>query len=142
MRTNRIGKNISILQRQANHFFNESLRPYCINKSQMDVLLLLSRKDGLSQSELNEGFFFNKGSITKLLKSLEALDYVKRSPSKEDKRKNLVYLTPKAKEVLPAIRNAIFEWEAKITKGLTEQEQEIVKLLLNKIIDSILEERR
>lgn len=137
MSKNRIGKNISILQRQANHFFNVSLRPYCINKSQMDVLLLLSRKDGLSQSELNEGFFFNKGSITKLLKSLEALGYVRRSPSKEDKRKNLVYLTQKAKDVLPAILNAIHEWEAKISKGLTEQEQAIVKLLLNKIIDSI-----
>lgn len=142
MNSNRIGKNISILQRQANHFFNVTLRPYCINKSQMDVLLLLSRKDGLSQSELNEGFFFNKGSITKLLKCLEAQGYVRRSPSKADKRKNLVYLTPKANEVLPAIRKAIHEWEAKITKGLTEQEQEIVKLLLNKTIDSILEERR
>lgn len=142
MGKNRIGKNISILQRQANHFFNESLQPYSINKSQMDVLLLLSRKDGLSQSELNKGFFFNKGSITKLLKSLETSGYVRRSHSKEDKRKNLVYLTPKANDVLPAIRNAIYEWEAKISKGLTEQEQEIIKLLLNKIIDSILEERR
>lgn len=138
----RIGKQISIIQKKADHFINESLHPFGINKSQMEVLLLLKKKDGRSQAELNEYLLFNKGSVTKLLSSLEALGYIRRCTSSDDKRKNEVYLTPKAAALFPVIINTLTTLESAITKSLSDNEQEIFKELLQKVNDSILNESK
>ena len=133
-----IGRNLSILNRQTNHFLNEALRPLSINRSQMSILLLLSGSDGLSQAEINEHLLFNKASITKMLSGLEKSGYVTRSRGKQDKRINKVFLTEKGKDTLPHIRKAITQWEAVLAQDLTQTEQSELKLLLRKIIESIL----
>ena len=138
----RIGKSIALLQKKADHFINESLLPYSINRSQMEVLLLLRRNNGCSQAELNEHLLFNKGSVTKLLCSLETSGYIKRCCCTNDKRKNEVFLTDKAEAVFPAIMDTITAWESKITNCLTKSEQQTFKKLIEKINDNILSERR
>ena len=138
----RIGKNISLVQKMADHYINESLHPYSLNKSQMEVLLLLKWKDGRSQAELNEHLLFNKASVTKLLAGLEKTGYIRRCCCSSDKRKNEVHLTKKAEEIFPVIRKIISSWEDMLTDGLTEDEQETFKYLIEKIRKKILDESK
>jgi len=68
-----------------------------ITIEQWSVLYHLWKQDGLSQQELCNRTFRDKPSITRLLDNLEKQKLVKRMPSKDDRRINLVCLTEPAK---------------------------------------------
>lgn len=56
-------------------------------------------KDHLSVSELGEILSLDSGTLTPLIKRLEAREYVMRTRDFNDERRVLISLTPKAKEV-------------------------------------------
>ena len=63
---------------------------------QWSVLYHLWKQEGISQQELCNATFRDKPSITRLVDNLEKLNLVKRVPSENDRRINLVYLTKQA----------------------------------------------
>ena len=58
------------------------------------VLLVLWEHDQRSVSELGERLYLDSGTLTPLLKRLEALEYVSRERDREDERRVIVSLTP------------------------------------------------
>ncbi len=67
-----------------------------ITIEQWSVLYHLWKEDGRSQQELCKRTFRDKPSITRLVDNLEKSNLVKRVSSKEDRRINMIYLTPEA----------------------------------------------
>lgn len=65
---------------------------------QWSVLYHLWKADGISQQDLCQATFRDKPSMTRLVDNLEKTGLVKRIASKTDRRKNMIYLTEKAKE--------------------------------------------
>lgn len=63
------------------------------------VLLVLWEQDQRSVSELGERLYLDSGTLTPLLKRLEALDYVSRQRDSEDERRVIVSLTPGGKSL-------------------------------------------
>lgn len=70
-----------------------------ITIEQWSVLYHLWKQDGLSQQQLCAATFRDKPSITRLVDNLERQKLVKRVPSKEDRRINLIFLTPEARQL-------------------------------------------
>jgi DNA-binding MarR family transcriptional regulator len=66
---------------------------------QWSVLYHLWKADGISQQELCTATFRDKPSITRLVDNLEKLSLVKRNPSKDDRRMNMILLTPEARKL-------------------------------------------
>jgi DNA-binding MarR family transcriptional regulator len=66
---------------------------------QWSVLYHLWKQEGISQQELCNATFRDKPSITRLVDNLEKLDLVKRVPSENDRRINLIYLTKQAQKL-------------------------------------------
>src|SRR5271170_4214589 len=66
---------------------------------QWSVLYHLWKDDGKSQQELCKATFRDKPSITRLVDNLEKLQLVKRVPSENDRRINLIYLTKTAQRL-------------------------------------------
>jgi DNA-binding MarR family transcriptional regulator len=66
---------------------------------QWSVLYHLWKEDGKSQQELCNATFRDKPSITRLVDNLEKLKLVKRVPSREDRRMNMIYLTAEAQKL-------------------------------------------
>jgi DNA-binding MarR family transcriptional regulator len=66
---------------------------------QWSVLYHLWKEEGISQQELCNATFRDKPSITRLVDNLEKLDLVKRVPSENDRRINLIFLTKQAKQL-------------------------------------------
>ena len=64
---------------------------------QWSVLYHLWKQDGISQQELCKATFRDKPSMTRLVDNLERAGYVERVPARNDRRKNLIFLTDKAK---------------------------------------------
>jgi DNA-binding MarR family transcriptional regulator len=94
------------------HAFNRVYKPLLdllgLTYPQYLVMLVLWERDGLSVKEIGERLFLDSGTLTPLLKRLEAAHRVKRTRSTVDERQVLVALTAqgaslceKAKAVIP-----------------------------------------
>ncbi len=63
------------------------------------VLLVLWEKDSISVKELGEKLFLDSGTLTPMLKRMEANQLLTRSRSKEDERSVVIALTSRGKEL-------------------------------------------
>jgi len=88
------GKASTAIARRLQKKFNNA--GLAITIEQWSVLYHLWKEDGKSQQELCNRTFRDKPSITRLVDNLEKLNLVKRVSSKEDRRINMIYLTPEA----------------------------------------------
>jgi len=70
-----------------------------ITIEQWSVLYHLWKEDGKSQQELCSATFRDKPSITRLVDNLEKQQLVKRVPSEQDRRINLIFLTRQAQKL-------------------------------------------
>ena len=70
-----------------------------ITIEQWSVLYHLWKQEGISQQELCNATFRDKPSITRLVDNLEKLNLVKRVPSDNDRRINLIYITKQAQKL-------------------------------------------
>lgn len=85
--------NTALARRLQKYFRQSGLE---ITVEQWSVLVHLWKEDGISQQELCKRTYKDKPSITRLIDNLEKQGLAKRVASKDDRRINLVYLTPKA----------------------------------------------
>ena len=109
-----------------------------ITIEQWSVLYHLWKKDGLSQQELCNRTFRDKPSITRLLDNLEKQKLVKRMPSKEDRRINLVCLTESAKLLQDKTIELANQTMDEALIGVGKNEIEIVKQVFQKVYDNLL----
>jgi DNA-binding MarR family transcriptional regulator len=77
-------------------------------------------KGNATQQELADLLETDKVTMVNILDSLEAAAFIRRTPSKEDRRKHLIVLTPKAERALPKIRKVIGELNRKALAGLPD----------------------
>ncbi len=108
-----------------------------ITIEQWSVLYHLWRQEGQSQQQLCGATFRDKPSITRLVDNLEKLRLVKRVPSKDDRRINLIYLTREAlnlQEKTMALANKTLN---EALEGVTNDQIEIAKEVLQKVYDNL-----
>ncbi len=109
-----------------------------ITIEQWSVLYHLWKQDGLSQQELCNRTFRDKPSITRLIDNLEKQKLVKRMPSKEDRRINLVCLTESAKLLQDKTIELANQTMDEALVGVGKSDIEIVKLVFQKVYDNLL----
>ncbi|NOT50990.1 MAG: MarR family transcriptional regulator [Chitinophagaceae bacterium] len=91
------GKASTAIARRLQKKFNTSGLNLTIE--QWSVLYHLWKQEGISQQELCNATFRDKPSITRLVDNLEKLNLVKRVPSENDRRINLIYLTRQSQKL-------------------------------------------
>ena len=108
-----------------------------ITIEQWSILYHLWKEDCLSQQELCNRTFRDKPSITRLIDNLEKQKLVKRVSSAEDKRINLVCLTDAAKQLHDMTLRIANETMDEALIGVTRDEIEMVKNVLQKVYDNL-----
>ena len=63
------------------------------------VMLALWERDGLTVSEIGERLFLDSGTLTPLLKRLEAASLITRTRDSADERRVLIELTPEGRKL-------------------------------------------
>jgi len=115
----------------------KSLKPYNVTHEQWTLLKWLWAKDGISQKELSERSFKDQPTITRILDKLERRGLIRRQIDAEDRRVSLIYLTNEGQAIkgplIPLARQALDQ----CLDGLSKQEQEQLKNLLNRISDNL-----
>ncbi|WP_277231262.1 MarR family winged helix-turn-helix transcriptional regulator [Romboutsia timonensis] len=132
-----IGKYISQLYRKGSVFINKEVSEYGIGSGQFMFLLELYINDGKNQEEIAETLKIDKGTTARALKKLEEQGFVTRIKDENDKRSNKIYLNDKAKDVRDGVLDVLNDWNKEITKSLTEEEEEMLKSLLEKVCKNI-----
>jgi DNA-binding MarR family transcriptional regulator len=83
------------------HAFNRVYKPLLdrlgLTYPQYLVMLVLWERDDVAVKEIGERLFLDSGTLTPLLKRLEAADLVKRTRSTADERQVLIALTSKGR---------------------------------------------
>ncbi len=73
------------------------LEPLGVTYPQYLALMVLWERDGLAVNELGERLFLDSGTLTPLLKRLEAAGWLQRSRDEADERRVRVTLTPEGR---------------------------------------------
>src|SRR6267143_6792672 len=117
------------------HAFNRVYKPLLdrlgLTYPQYLVMLVLWERDGVPVKDIGERLFLDSGTLTPLLKRLEANELVKRTRSTDDERQVLIALTPKGhalKEQARAVPQAILAASACSVGELVAMKNEIVAL--------------
>src|SRR3954452_17618978 len=80
------------------HAFNRVYKPLLerlgLTYPQYLVMMVLWERDGVPVKDIGEKLFLDSGTLTPLLKRMEAAHLIKRTRSTEDERQVLIALTP------------------------------------------------
>lgn len=114
-------------------------KKYSLSPSQANLITMLYlNKQALTPTQLTERLIFSSGGMTKLLKSLEAKELIKRIMSNQDKRSVLVEITEKGKNLCHEIIPDLLEIDNKIFSNLDKTEKELLEKILKKVVYNIL----
>lgn len=107
------------------------LEPLGLTYPQYLVLMVLWERDGLAVNELGERLFLDSGTLTPLLKRMEAAGWVARARDAADERRVLVSLTPEGRalrrraQAVPKALAAATGCSAEELISLTERLQQL-----------------
>jgi DNA-binding MarR family transcriptional regulator len=108
-----------------------------ITIEQWSVLYHLWKEDGMSQQALCDATFRDKPSITRLVDNLEKLRLVKRVASKDDRRINMIYLTPEAQQLQERTMEIANQTLNEALSGVTNGQIEIAKEVLQQVYENL-----
>jgi DNA-binding MarR family transcriptional regulator len=108
-----------------------------ITIEQWSVLYHLWKQDGMNQQELCNATFRDKPSITRLVDNLEKLKLVKRISSREDRRRNLIYLTDTAKKLQEQSMEVADQTLNEALASVPAEDVELCKTVLQKVYDNL-----
>jgi DNA-binding MarR family transcriptional regulator len=131
----RLDNQICFAVYSAAHAFNRVYKPLLDRLSltypQYLVMLALWERDGVAVKDIGERLYLDSGTLTPLLKRLEAAGLVKRTRSSADERQVLIDLTPQGhalKEKARAVPQSILDASDCSVAELVALKSEIVSL--------------
>lgn len=101
----------------------------------MAILHFLSRNERqeIIQQDIAIALDKTKSAILKTIDILEQKKYLKRVPAPEDRRKNVIELTPAGNKIIEGVHKLYMEEEEYITKGISKKDLEICMRVLDHI---------
>jgi MarR family transcriptional regulator, organic hydroperoxide resistance regulator len=113
---------------QFTKLYTKVLHPFGITYPQYLVLLALWEKDGLTVKELGERLNLGTGTLTPMIKRMEANGWVKKERDISDERKVSIFILPKAIEEKEAINQSVANEIISCNIELAEYEQLLTQL--------------
>lgn len=86
------------------------------------LLKYVGRHDGLTHSEIAENLQISPAAVTKVIKRLEELNYLKRQPDPRDERISRVFIQPEGRKVLEQIHDKFMQLDDLTFQGFSEEE--------------------
>jgi DNA-binding MarR family transcriptional regulator len=129
------GKASTAIARRLQKNFRENGMDITIE--QWSILYHLWKEDGISQQQLCDASFRDKPSITRLVDNLEKINLVKRVASTDDRRINMIYLTPEAKLLQDKLMDLANQTLNEALVGVTNGQIEIAKEVLQTVYENL-----
>jgi len=104
-----------------------------LTKEQFILLKVLHEQDGVIQKDLAFITERNKGSLARLINTMEKKNFVARIPDTEDKRINRIHLTAHGHKIFLKTQPVVKVCMQKVQQGLTDEEIKTTISVLAKI---------
>jgi DNA-binding MarR family transcriptional regulator len=82
----------------------------------------LSHKEGITQDDLAVHLHIDKGTVARALKKLEDNGFIYREINPQNRRRYLLFLTEKGRQIVPQIYDIDKEWEHSVCSNLSDTE--------------------
>lgn len=133
----RLGKIINHLAILNRNDSNQRLKQYNLTSSEGTVLLILKECHKLYQEDIIKKLQIDKSAVTRILKRMEKKNLIRRIPAPNDKRCYLIEITKTGLEKQRLVDNVFSKKDHDIAAGLSKDEQNELRRMLEIIKDNI-----
>lgn len=113
---------------------NDRLGAVGANRRQAALLSALDEVDEASQAELGRRLGIDPGDMVRLVGTMEAEGWVRRSPDAGDRRRNLVAMTPSGRRRLRRLDEVLAQVQDDLLAPLTPTQRRQLVDLLTKLV--------
>ena len=113
------------------------LEPYGLTDVQYGVIARLGEQDGRSQGELQHAMGIEGATMTHIVQRLEREGWIRRACDPEDRRRQRVWLTDRAKTALPELTAVVLRHRAEVLSVLSDDETGQLARLLSRIEENL-----
>jgi len=106
---------------------------FAFTPEQFFLFYRLYVNDGQTQRELADKTLNDHPNITRLIDKLEEKGYVKRKPDKDDRRTFTIKMSEEGIHLFERMLPIVEAERKKLLKGISTEEQQIVKRVLNQL---------
>jgi MarR family transcriptional regulator, organic hydroperoxide resistance regulator len=125
-----IGGTMSQIMRALNPLLENRVQPYGISQGTWFFIRALWDQDGVSQRQLAYAVGASAPTTLAALRNLEAGGFVALKSDARDRRRTIIYLTPKGRDLQHKLIPAVASINPKVLKGLSRAEvQNLLRVL-------------
>jgi DNA-binding MarR family transcriptional regulator len=130
-----LGYHMRRAQDSVHRDFIDTLAALDITQKQAATLFIANANPGVSQIDIANELHMDRATMTIILDKLEARDLIQRKRSQIDRRRQLLYLTPRGQKTLIAVKAKILQHEKRFRQRLSESEQAMLIDLLGRFYE-------
>lgn len=128
-----IMRNITDITRLGIQYRSEAFAPMGLKAFHGSYLVNICANPGVSQEQLAKNICINKSNVARQAAALEEDGFIRREPCEQDKRVMRLYPTEKTLALMPQLKEVMRTWRTLLLQDLSEEEQELMEKLLQKI---------
>lgn len=132
-----LGRLVSIFDRLMKMYYDRGLSEFEIGWGQQFFVEYLYRHPGASPQEMTEYIRVDKATLSKIIKKLAEIDYIKVVGDEEDRRVKHLYLTEKAVPAVEQVRRLHAGFFDTISAGISAKELALAEQILQQMTDNI-----
>ena len=132
-----LGRYVSILDRLMKMYYDRGLSEFEIGWGQQFYVEYLFEHPGASAQEMAEHFRVDKATLTKVIKKLAQVGYIRVIGDQQDRRVRHLYLTEKAVPAARQIKKIHGDFFDTYSAGIAREEMEQTERVLMRMADNI-----
>jgi DNA-binding MarR family transcriptional regulator len=132
-------KNFLKLERRQKHFMNRMLEPAGLRGIMYKYIITLEKHPGVSQDFLAEFHSVDKSRVARVVRELEKMAYISRSPDEKDRRYYRLCLTGEGVQAAGQIQKALMEWGTLISRDIPAADIQVTVDAVGKMIANAAE---
>ncbi|MBP1756082.1 MAG: winged helix-turn-helix transcriptional regulator [Firmicutes bacterium] len=125
----------SKIYRNIQIYLDKVMQKYELSSGTYPYLFILEKNEGISQNKISQKTGNDKAMSARTITKLIELDYMYKKEDERDSRAYRLYLTTKAKAIMPKIHEEIHALVSLITDDLSQEEKLITISSLKKIFN-------
>ena len=132
-----IGHNLVKLCKQYFNRLSAALSAFELYEGQQYLLFQLWDEDSLGQAELTKRLGVEAATVSKTIERLENAGFIRREPSPDDARANIIYLTERGRSLEQPVKQAWFDVEEQLLAQMTTEERLLLRRLFLQMRDNL-----
>jgi len=121
-------------QREGNRLFAEGLQPLGLTPAQAEALRVLEEWEPVALVELGSLLVCEQGSPSRLVAGLISAGYVARASSPDDRRRVVLRLAPRGREVAERVRAVEAALHTTLSELVPDQQVEVLLSLFRRVV--------